>query len=111
MVDDSEPAQLPHWLAMLAGPHRATSAQRTAGVIASGNARLDALVRTVRGSQPGDRTGPLVWAAHRLREMIAAGAADASAGELLAHAAVAAGIQGGERYARYQVMNVLGGGR
>jgi hypothetical protein len=111
MLDDSEPVQLPRWLTALASPHRPAPVRRTAGMPGAGNARLDALVRTVHGSQSGDRTGPLVWAAHRLREMIADGAADVSAGELLVHAAVAAGIRGGERYARYQVRNVLGGNR
>jgi hypothetical protein len=109
VLDDSDPVRLPGWLATLAAqprpPQKHTAAPRDT------DARLDGLIRTVRGSQPGDRTGPLVWAAHRLREMITDGAADISAGELLVHAAVAAGIRGGERYARYQVRSVLGGDR
>jgi hypothetical protein len=72
--------------------------------------RLAGLTRVVREGQPGDRTGPLVWAAHRLREMIALGEASPADGEILMQAAVAAGIRGGEQYARYQVEHVLRGG-
>jgi hypothetical protein len=44
--------------------------------------------------------------------MAAAGEADAEAvGERLVQAAVAAGIRGGERYARQQVRHVLKGDR
>ncbi len=62
----------------------------------------------MRSGKPGDRTGPLVWAAHRLAEMISEGVANADDGELLVQAATDAGIDGGERYARGQVAHVLG---
>jgi hypothetical protein len=64
----------------------------------------------VRNGKPGDRTGPLVWAAHRLAAAIAVGRASVEDGELLVQAAVAAGIRGGERYARGQVEHVLRAG-
>jgi hypothetical protein len=41
--------------------------------------------------------------------MVAAGEASPAEAELLVQAAVAAGIDGGERYARYQVRYYLGG--
>ena len=75
----------------------------------AGPANLAGLVETVAAGEPGDRTGRLVWAAHRLRDEIAAGRARLDDGELLVRAAVEAGINGGERYARSQVKHVLGG--
>lgn len=111
LLDDMPPAPLPDWLAELASP---TPAPRQApgrpdrphGVPGK---RLEALAATVRESKPGDRTGPLVWAAFRVRDMADAGETDAAeAGELLIRAAVEAGIRGGEPYARQQVANVLG---
>jgi hypothetical protein len=63
----------------------------------------------VQNGRPGDRTGRLVWAAHRLREENAAGRASLDDAELLVRAAVEAGIRGGDLYARYQVRHVLGG--
>ncbi len=112
-IDDTEPAPLPAWLAALARPAE-HGPQVPPQIRASGtpSARLRGLTDLVRRSQRGDRTGPLVWAAHRVREMAAAGEADAEAeGERLVQAAVAAGIRGGERYARQQVRHVLGGDR
>lgn len=109
VLDDMDPAPLPLWIARLLSPMsvKAVPPQRAAN--AAG--RMAALVRTVRESQPGDRTGPLVWAAHRLAEMVTAGEASPDDGELLIGAAVEAGIRGGERYARSQVQHVLGGAR
>ena len=115
VIDDCDPVPLPGWLATLAlGRSSAQEPRTPAQVRASGapGGRLRALVDVVRGSQPGDRTGPLVWAAYRVGEMAAAGEADAEeAGELLVQAAVTAGIRGGERYARQQVRHVLGTSR
>jgi Bifunctional DNA primase/polymerase, N-terminal len=113
---DIDPVPLPDWLAALASPPpppipvaRGSCPRPPRG---AAGARLRGLVDLVREAQPGDRTGPLVWAAHRVREMAAAGDADPdAAGDLLIQAAVAAGIRGGERYARQQVRHVLGGGR
>jgi hypothetical protein len=111
LVDDVRPAPLPDWLASLACPPRPVPVSETvASRRAAPGARLRGLVAKVRESLPGDRTGPLVWAAFRVREMAAAGEADpAEAAELLVQAAVQAGIRGGEGYARQQVRNILGG--
>jgi hypothetical protein len=113
LVDDVPPASLPDWLATLACPPRPEpSSAGPATWRAAPGARLRGLVAKVRESLPGDRTGPLVWAAFRVREMAEAGEADPSeAGELLVLAAVQAGIRGGEGYARQQVRNILGGAR
>lgn len=112
--DDSDPAPLPPWLAALASPPppRPVAYPAAGRVSAPADSRLRGLAATVAAGKPGDRTGPLVWAAHRVREMAAAGEADPeAAGELLVQAAVEAGIRGGERYARQQVRHVLGGDR
>jgi len=108
VLDDRPPAPLPGWVArMLTRKPAPPTSRRKPG---PPGARLRGLAETVRGSQPGDRTGPLVWAAHRLRDMAAAGEADPeTAAELLVQAAVEAGIRGGERYARDQIWHVLGG--
>jgi hypothetical protein len=113
LVDDVPPAPLPDWLATLACPPRlAPVSEHVGGRRGAPGARLRGLAATVRGSLPGDRTGPLVWAAFRVKEMAATGEADpAEAGELLVQAAVQAGIRGGESYARQQVRNILGGAR
>jgi hypothetical protein len=108
VLDAAVPALLPAWIARLLEPRR-----ELATAVASSarpGKRLEGFVRKVEASQPGDRTGPLVWAAHRLAEMIASGEATADDGELLVQAAVKAGINGGERYARQQVQSVLGKG-
>ena len=109
VLDAEDPAPLPQWIHRLLTrrPAKAAPPERAANVAG----RVAALVRTVRGGQEGNRTGPLVWAAHRLAEMIAVGEASPDDGELLIRAAVEAGIRGGERYARYQVQHVLGGTR
>jgi Bifunctional DNA primase/polymerase, N-terminal len=111
-LDQSTAAPLPTWLHRLLAkePDRMPGAPAARAATDPGR-RLRGLIDTVRDSKPGDRTGPLVWAAHRLAEMIADGeAADADA-EQLVRAAVAAGIRGGEAYARSQVQHVLGGAR
>jgi len=107
LLDDRDPECLPDWLLRILRP--APTPRRAAATATAGPANLRGLVETVCTAQPGDRTGPLVWAAHRLREEIAAGRASLADGELLVQAAVAAGINGGERYARGQVKHVLGG--
>jgi Bifunctional DNA primase/polymerase, N-terminal len=112
LVTDIPPAPLPEWLVNLACPPQPVPAPRAPrpqrGTV---GARLQGIVNTVRESQPGDRTGPLVWAAFRVKEMAAVGEADlAEAGEQLVQAAMEAGIRGGETYARQQVRNILGGG-
>ncbi len=110
VLDGQDPEPLPAWLLRLLLPAPAGAVPARAGGH-PGPARLGSLAATVRASRPGDRTGPLVWAAHRLAEMIAAGQASPDDAEVLVQAAVEAGIRGGERYARYQVTHVLGGAR
>ena len=107
LLDYRDPEPLPGWLLRLLQPVPAP--RRPPVAAAAGPANLRGLVETVSTAQPGDRTGPLVWAAHLLREEIADGRASLADGELLVQAAVAAGINGGERYARGQVKHVLGG--
>ena len=108
VVDGREAAELPDWIRRLLVPPVPQAARPVSG--GSASARLQGLVKAVRQSQPGDRTGPLVWAAHRLAEMIGEGEASPADAENLVQAAVEAGINGGESYARYQVRHVLGGG-
>jgi hypothetical protein len=108
LLDGRGPRPLPSWLARRLAPQPSLPFTRAVGGTAEG--RFAGLLRTVREARPGDRTGPLVWAAHRLREMVAAGQASAADGEALVQAAVAAGIDGGARYARYQVEHVLKAG-
>lgn len=111
LTDDQDPQPLPQWLARLLTepePGQATTARSTALPPADASRRLAGLIRTVEASKPGGRTGALVWAAFVLRDMIAAGDAAEADGELLAQAAVRAGIDGGERYALQQVRSVLG---
>ena len=107
VLDDMPPAPLPGWIAraLTSKPGLSAAPRRMAG---AADARLRGLADTVRRSRPGDRTGPLVWAAHRLAEMIADSKASPDDGELLVRAAVEAGIRGGELYARGQVQHVLG---
>ncbi len=56
-------------------------------------------------NQPGDRHGPLHWAARRLAE---AGQLDDDASDLLIQAALEAGLSGGEREARSVIRSVGG---
>ena len=107
VLDDMPPAPLPGWIAraLTSRPEPSGAPRR---VIGTADARLRGLADTVRRSQPGDRTCPLVWAAHRLAEMIADSKASPDDGELLIGAAVEAGIRGGEQYARGQVQHVPG---
>jgi hypothetical protein len=103
-----EPVQpLPRWIARLLTPSEPERSPRPDGLNASPDKRIAGLVRTVEASQPRKRTGVLVWAAYRLGEMIGAGEAAGSDGELLVQGAVKAGIVGGESYARQQVESVL----
>ena len=109
VLDDRSPAPLPEWIARRLRPQPAQD--RRHGPVRDSPANLCGLVEVVRNGKPGDRTGPLVWAAHRLAEEIAVGTASTEDGELLVQAAVTAGIRGGERYARGQVAHVLRGCR
>ncbi len=108
LLSDCPPAPLPAWLARRLQPQPAPPVTR--GPAHGGPANLRGLVELVRNGKPGDRTGPLVWAAHRLAEEIAAGRARLEDGERLVQAAAAAGIRGGERYARGQVEHILQAG-
>lgn len=115
LTGDQDAGPLPRWLARLFAPAGKADAlaaarpgQRRPDAPADASSRLAGLVRTTAESQAGNRTGALVWAAFTLRGMIADGDATEADGELLVQAAVAAGINGGERYARQQVRSVLG---
>jgi hypothetical protein len=110
-LDGDPPAPLPAWLCRMLSPSPRPHPSPSPGPRSSPSGRLAGLAGTVRAGKPGDRTGPLVWAAHRLAEMIATGEASPDDGDLLVQAAVDAEIRGGERYARYQVQHVLGGAR
>jgi hypothetical protein len=105
-----EPVQpLPRWIArLLTPPERPKGNVRPPGSTADSGRRLQGLVRTVEAGKPRNRTGPLVFAAFRLREMIASGEATETDARLLVQAAVSAGINGGEHYAWRQVRSVLG---
>lgn len=105
VTDDQEPAELPRWLArFLAAPE---PEHRPAHAPADTEKRLSGLTKKVSESQPGTRTRVLVWAAFKLGDMIRDGSATELDGEELVSAAVAAGIDGGEKYARSQVRSVL----
>jgi hypothetical protein len=111
VLDDMPPAPLPAWITRALTPRSPRAKEAKEANKGAPDARLRGLADTVRAGKPGNRTGPLVWAAHRLAEMIADGDASPDDGELLVSAAVEAGIDGGERYARGQVQHVLGAAR
>jgi hypothetical protein len=98
VLDGQDPAPLPGWIADLLDPPRRIAAVRTVaagtGRVAS---RLDALLVTVTGGQPGERNNVLHWAACRAAEMIAAGElAEDQVSDSLAAAAGRAGLDDGE---------------
>lgn len=111
LLDDQAPVPLPAWLCRMLTQRQDVPRHTGRPLRAPASDRLAGLAAKVRAGTPGDRTGPLVWAAHRLAEMIADGQATADDGELLVQAAAEAGIRGGERYARGQVAHVLGAGQ
>lgn len=106
-----EPVQpLPRWIARLLTPPEPEPKSQRETLTASGPGRLQGLVRAVEAGQPNRRTKVLVWATFKLAEMIREGKAGEPDGELLVQAAVNAGIEGGEHYARGQVRSVLAKG-
>ena len=106
---DEPVAPLPPWIARLAAPPPKPELRNAVTQFAGEpGKRLDGLARAAAAGKPNNRTGMLVWATFRLKEMIASGEAVESDGDLLVHAAVSAGIVGGEPYARQQVRSVLG---
>jgi hypothetical protein len=112
LTDDQDAQHLPRWIAkalMLTGAADRQEARARGGtaIPADAGRRLAGLIRAVEESRAGNRTGALVWAAFTLRDMIAASEASPDDGELLVQAAIRAGINGGERYARQQVTSVL----
>jgi Bifunctional DNA primase/polymerase, N-terminal len=109
LIDGSGPAPLPGWLARRLAPKPVPPSPGPAAGSAEG--RLAGIVRIVRDSQPGDRNGPLFWAAARAGELAAAGQADpGEAEELLVQAALGAGLRGGQREARATVRSGLRAG-
>lgn len=106
---DNPVQPLPNWIARLLTPPEIVERPRGfVTPVGDATKRLQGLVRTVEAGKPRQRTNTLVWAAFILRDMIASGEATADDGELLVQAAVYAGIDGGEPYARGQVRSVLG---
>ena len=113
VIDGSDPAPLPPWLAALAGPPQRSESHRAAGTHVGGTAgtRLGGLIAIVRAGKPGDRNGPLYWASCRAAEMVAAGQVDRGAAEdALVAAALEAGLRGGEREARLTFASAMRGG-
>ena len=101
MADDSDPAPLPGWIADLLDPPRIDPApMMPENREHQGNrvsARLDALMTTVIGAQPGTRNNTLHWAACRAAEMIAAGQlTEEQVSDSLGRAAARAGLDDGE---------------
>jgi hypothetical protein len=77
LVDDSDPAPLPEWIAELLDPPQRTAEARTAPVVSGRGdrvaARLDGLIAAVLNSKTGGRNNALHWATCRAAEMIALG--------------------------------------
>jgi Bifunctional DNA primase/polymerase, N-terminal len=115
IADDQDPQPLPGWIADLLDPPQVarTSGRPAAsgGLRAVGTAmhpRLLGVVEAVLNGTPGDRNGPLFWAACRAGEMVAAGQLDQAAAEdVLLQAAVDAGLRGGEAEARRTIASGL----
>jgi hypothetical protein len=112
LLDDTDPAPIPLWLARRLAPkppeHLTVPTPR---VPAAASARMRGLVEHVRHAQPGDRNGPLFWAACRAGELVTAGEIDQAAAErLLVQAALDAGLRGGEREAQNTVASGLRAG-
>jgi Bifunctional DNA primase/polymerase, N-terminal len=116
LLDDTDPAPMPLWLARRLAPKpqdRPVMPEQRRSLTA-GSARMRGLVEHVRHAQPGDRNGPLFWAACRAGELVAAGEIDQPAAEqMLVLAALDAGLRGGEQEARRTIASGLrtGGGR
>ncbi|HUY47764.1 MAG TPA: bifunctional DNA primase/polymerase [Streptosporangiaceae bacterium] len=109
VIDPSEAAPLPSWLATLAS-HEPSPDRTGARETGTPEGRMRGLVATVRAGQRGDRNGPLYWSACRAAEMIAAGQVDRSMAEdLLVSAALEAGLRGGEREARRTFASAMRG--
>lgn len=110
LTDEQDPQLLPQWIAPLLAPPENPERQSRRAPVAPADAsrRLAGLVATTEAAKAGGRTNALVWSAFVLRDMIAAGEATEADAELLVRAAVSAGINGGDRYARQQVRSVLG---
>jgi hypothetical protein len=104
-------APLPGWLATLAlPPQEPCRPAFRSDAMAPGitHARLRGVVERVLSSQPGNRNGPLFWAACRAGEMVAAGQVDQTTAErVLIGAALEAGLRGGEPEARRTVASGL----
>jgi hypothetical protein len=101
VTDDQDPQLLPGWIADLLDPP--PGVKQTAGRPIAGTryGRLRGLVQTVLDSAPGNRNGPLYWAACRAGEMVRTGEVDqATAERVLVEAALEAGLRGGEPEAR-----------
>ena len=116
ITDDQDPQPLPSWIADILDPPQAVDTPgrlvaNRGGLRAVGTAvqpRLRGVVEAVLNGTPGDRNGPLFWAACRAGEMVAAGQLDQAAAEdVLLQAAVDAGLRGGEAEARRTIASGL----
>jgi hypothetical protein len=110
VIDADDPVPLTGWLSRLLAPRSVP--QSPAAVPSRGAAdRLDGLVRIVREGRPGDRNGPLYWAACRAAEMVEVRETNLhTATEMLVRAALDAGLRGGEREARRTIASAMKGG-
>jgi hypothetical protein len=112
IADDMDPRLLPDWIADLLDPPQegAGSAKTVSPNPAGGDIywRLRGLVQYVIDRTPGDRNGPLYWAACRAAEMVRAGEIDTTTAErVLTEAALASGLRGGEAEARRTIASGL----
>jgi len=109
VLEAGDPVPLPSWIDRLLTrtPGAPSAPNREA---ARRGARMEGLLATVRGGQPGDRNNPLYWACRRAAEMIAAGQISREdAEEPLVAAALEAGLRGGEPEARRTFASAMRG--
>lgn len=105
-------AALPSWLARLAAPDPGPGRSPTPTLSGAVDARVSGLLSHVAAGTPGDRNGRLYWAARRAGELAAAGRVSGEIiVEQLVSAALAAGLEGGEREARRTVASGMRAGR
>ena len=117
IADDQDPQPLPGWIADLLDPPPSQAARPVGHTLrgigpqeigGSAYTRLRGLVQYVLDAQPGDRNGPLFWAAGRAGEMAAAGEIDLHTAErVLLDAALESGLRGGEPEARRTISSGL----
>jgi hypothetical protein len=117
ITDDQDPQPLPGWIADLLDPPAIQTARPASSTMRGISpehvgrdvySRLRGLVQYVLDAQPGDRNGPLFWAACRAGEMAAADEIDLHiAQRVLLDAALESGLRGGEPEARRTINSGL----